>query len=180
MSAATYITVSRELVADCRVFRVQRVARRRREQVKTSDFFRIDVPDWVNVVALTDEDEIVFVRQERHGTETLSLELPGGMVDDGETAEQAALRELAEETGYGGSEIRKLGWVHPNPALQPNRCHTFLVTGARLKQAPSPDEHESLEVLLLPRGKLGELVRTGQVTHALMVCAFHLLALSTP
>lgn len=178
MSAATYVTVSREFVADCRVFRVERAKRRRVNETQTHDFFRLDAPDWVNVVALTDEDEVVFVRQERHGTESLSLELPGGMVDDAESPEQAALRELAEETGYVGRHPKKLGWVHPNPALQSNRCHTFLVTGAKIRQAPSPDENESLEVLLMPRKKLGELVRSGQVTHALMICAFHLLALS--
>lgn len=177
-SPAPYVTLSRELVADCRVFRVERVRRQSTRDAQAHDFFRIDTADWVNVIALTDADEIIFVRQQRHGTETVSLELPGGMVDAGETPQAAALRELSEETGYAGQETVSLGWVHPNPALQANRCHSFLVTGARLAAQPSPDEHEEFELLLLPRAKLEELVKTGQVTHALMICAFHLLAVS--
>lgn len=175
-SLSPVVTLSSELVADCRVFRVERVRRRARD--KEFDIYRLDAPDWVNVLALTAQDEIVFVRQFRQGTAEVSLELPGGMVDPGETPEQAAVRELAEETGYTGGELTALGWVHPNPALQANRCHSFLLTGAKLSSAQSLDEHEDVEVLLLPRARLDELVRTGQITHALMICAFHLLALS--
>ena len=175
---APFITVSRERVADCRIFRVDRVRRRSTRSGETHDYFQIANPDWVNVLALTPDDEVVFVRQERHGTETVTLEIPGGMVDEGETPQATAVRELAEETGYAGGEAVDLGWVHPNPALQGNRCHTFLVPDARLAGPARPDEQEEIEVVLIPRARLGELVKSGEVTHALVVSAFYLLSLS--
>ena len=175
---APFVTVSRELVADCRIFRVDRVRRRSGRTGETSDFFQIANPDWVNVLALTPDDKVVFVRQERHGTESVTLEIPGGMVDADESPREAAVRELAEETGYAGGAPVDLGWVHPNPALQGNRCHTFLVPDVRLATAATPDQHEEIEVVLVPRARLGELVRSGEVTHALVVTAFYLLSLS--
>ena len=123
-----FVTLSRELVADCRVFKVERVKRRSQRSGLAHDFFHIDCAEWVNVVALTEAGELVLVRQERHGVEAYTLELPAGMVDYDEAPADAAARELREESGFEAKTIVPLGWVHPNPALQDNRCHTFLAT----------------------------------------------------
>jgi len=170
-------TLSRETVADCRVFRVERLHRRSGRTGQVHEYFHIAARDWVNVVALTDMNELVLVRQERHGTEALSLELPGGVIDPGETQEQAALRELREETGFAGTEAISLGWVHPNPALQHNRCFTYLVRGTYSAGPPAPHGCEEIEVELLPLGEVHRRIVNGAISHALTVSGLMLLQL---
>ncbi len=128
-------------------------------------------PDWCNVVALTEDDEVVLIYQHRFGTDSVTLEIPGGAVDPGESPLAAAGRELLEETGYEAADIRPLAEVHPNPAIQGNRCFSFLATGARRVRAPSFDEHEACEVVLVSRAQVGALLDEGHVTHALAVLA---------
>src|SRR5213080_622971 len=83
------------------------------------DFFILEAPPWVNIIPLTRRNEVVMVRQFRHGIGASTLEIPGGMVDpEDDTPMTAARRELIEETGYDSDDITALGWVHPNPAIQ--------------------------------------------------------------
>ena len=131
------------------------------------------VPDWINVVARTDDDRLVLVRQYRFGVERATLELPGGMCDPGESPLDAACRELREETGYVGERWHDLGSVEPNPALQDNRCHTFLAESVQRAHEPRPDPHESIEVVLSPFDAIAGAVRRGEITHALVVAALY-------
>jgi ADP-ribose pyrophosphatase len=166
-------------VADCRVFTVERVRRRSSHSGAERDYFRIGAGDWVNVMALTPEGDVLLVRQERHGIEAFTLELPGGMVDPGETPRDAALRELHEETGYRAVEAELLGWVHPNPALQANRCWSFLVRGVvkAVETARLGHDDEEMELVRVPFSELRRLTREGAITHALVVSALHLYEL---
>jgi 8-oxo-dGTP pyrophosphatase MutT (NUDIX family) len=132
------------------------------------------------VVPLTDDRRVVMVRQYRFGIDGFTLEIPGGMCDGGEPPLEAALRELKEETGYEVRETVSLGWVHPNPAVQTNRCHTFLALGAHPAGPPQPDEDESFEVSAVPLDDIPGLIRDGTITHALVIAAFHLLSLRPP
>lgn len=175
-----FTTLSREVLADCRIFKLERVRRRSGLTGEAHDFVHLDCPDWINVVALTDAGELVCVRQERHGTETVTLELPGGMVDEGESPEQAALRELREETGFVGTSAIHLGFVHPNPALQDNRCHTFLVQGCVRAGEQQLDGREEIDVVLVPKERVRSLVRSGAITHALVVAGLYLHELREP
>jgi ADP-ribose pyrophosphatase len=139
----------------------------------------ITAPDWVNVVALTREGEAILVRQFRFGVEKDTLEIPGGMVDPGEEPAAAAARELEEETGYSASEVVFLGSVHPNPALQSNRCHSFLALGCERKNRPRPkDAGEDIEVVLVRASSLQRLIREGSITHALVVNAVYFAELA--
>lgn len=169
--------VGAERLARCRVFDLDRVRFEPPDGADPREFFVVDAPDWINVVPLTDDGRVVFVRQYRFGVAATTLEIPGGMCDDGETPEAAARRELREETGYEASEIVPLGWVHPNPAVQTNRCHTFLAAGARRVGDPTPDPNEEFEVLPVPLSEVPDRIRDGSITHALVVTAFHLLGL---
>jgi len=130
--------------------------------------FTVRCNDWCNVVALTPDDRLVLVWQYRFGSDALSLEIPGGVVDRDEAPEQAARRELREETGYEAESFEPLLVVEPNPAIQDNRCFTFVARGARPTAATGFDPQEELETALLPAARIADLLDSGQVTHALV------------
>lgn len=135
--------------------------------------FTLEMPDWVTVVAVTDARSFVLVRQHRHGVDAETLETAGGIIDPGEDPAAAALRELREETGYVAEIAEPLGWVHPNPAIQANRCHMFLARGARDTGALACDEHEITVPVLLDEAGLAAAMTDGQITHALVLVALH-------
>lgn len=136
-------------------------------------FYLLDFPDWVNVVAVTDEKEMVFIRQYRYGSDQMELEIPGGVVEAGEDAVAAGCRELMEECGYGGDRSRLIGAVNPNPAIQRNSCSTVLVENARLVGEQQLDEMEDIEVILIPVEKVYNDLRSGcfPVNHGLVLNA---------
>jgi 8-oxo-dGTP pyrophosphatase MutT (NUDIX family) len=138
------------------------------------EFVTLNAHDWVNVVALTTEDRVVLVRQFRFGINDLSLEVPGGVIEAGEDPIAAGVRELAEETGYIGGSARLLGSVHPNPAIQNNRCHIVLVEGVSCRQQLDWDADEELEVSTVPIEEALRLACKGGITHSLSICALML------
>lgn len=161
--------------ADYRIFRTEFVDGEHPRGGATR-FSRITCGDWVNVIALTPDDEVVLLEQFRVGIEKVCLEIPGGMVDPGELPEVAAARELLEETGYTSSRWQRLGIVAPNPAIQNNRLHSFLALDARRTHEPQLDTHEVVSVSTRPLREVGELLRRGAFEHALVVAAFGHLA----
>ena len=136
------------------------------------DYYFIECPDWNNIIALTSDGLVVLIEQFRHGVKEVCLEIPGGILDPGETPEEGAVRELAEETGYVPTKVESLGFVHPNPALQDNKCHFFLATDVELKLEPNLDSSEDIAVRLVPLEEVLILIEKGVISHALMISAF--------
>jgi len=167
-----------ETLAETRIFKLLRKrATSPNDPSRCGEFVVIDSPDWVNVVALTDDGEVLIIEQFRHGTEEVTVEIPGGTVDPGEDPLAAGIRELREETGYGGGAAEIIGTVAPNPALLNNRCHTVLARGVRWQGAPQLDGLEEIRTRLVPLEDVAELIRSGAITHALVIAAFHHLHL---
>lgn len=177
---APWTRLASEALFDCSLFTLHRHRARSATRPEPRSFYTLDAPDWVNVVALTPADGVLLVRQYRHGSRGLTLEIPGGMVDPGESAATAAARELLEETGHVADRFDLLGSVNPNPALFGNVCSTFLAQGARRVAPVRNQGAEETQVVIVPREQLDERVRAGEITHALVLAAFHWLALATP
>lgn len=124
---------------------------------------------WANVVALTKNNEVVLVKQYRHGVQEILLELPGGVVDSGEDPLEGAKRELMEETGYSAGNIIEVGRLYPNPAIQQNTLFCYLATDVEWAGEQHLDEAEEIEVQLIPLDELIEMARQGKFLHALNV-----------
>jgi len=131
----------------------------------------LEARDWVNVVAMVSDDKLVVVSQYRFGNGRMSLEIPAGLVDPGETPLQAAKRELEEETGYTAREWKPLGWSFANPAFLTNRAHTFLARGLDRVGDPSPEEGEDLAVAELTLAEIRQAIREERMRNTMTLFA---------
>lgn len=166
-----------EPVFDGRIFQVRRDLTINPRTGQTHEMFVLDQPDWVNVIPLTPHEHVVMVEQWRHGSRTIELETPGGLMDPGETPEACARRELLEETGYAADRLIHLGTVKPNPAIQSNVQHYLLATGCHKVAEPNLDHAEDIAVRLVPLIEIPDLIRAGRITHGIVIGGFHLLSL---
>ena len=137
------------------------------------DFFVLDCANWVNVIALTPDRQLVMVEQFRHGSNTVELEIPGGLIDAGESPVESAIRELREETGYEGARARLLGRISPNPALMNNTAFTVIIEDCRCVHPVEFDHGEDILTRLVPAEDAARLVADGKIGHALVVVALY-------
>jgi ADP-ribose pyrophosphatase len=138
------------------------------------EFQVLESPDWVAVVAVTPDNQVVMVRQFRHGTGELSLEPPGGLVKEGQAPEQSAREELEEETGYQAEVLEFLAWMHPMPAIFTNRFYVYLARNATPTGRLNPDETEEIETVLVPLDQIRDYIRSGRITCSVQIAALYL------
>lgn len=166
----------REPVADCRIFSVERSVAASPRDGSTHTFFRIASPDWVQIVPVTADEQVVLVRQYRHGAERVTLEIPAGLIELGEAPADAALRECLEETGYRGTVATPLAVINPNPALFGNRLFSFVAENVVPLQAIQNTGTEETRVVLVPIAGLPQRLASGEIDHALCaVTLWHFL-----
>lgn len=159
------------------IFRYLVAKRQSQETGASGNFDIIQTLNWVNVVPLTPDNQVVLVKQYRHGTDEVTLEIPGGAVHFNEDIRLAAERELEEETGYQSSDWVKLGTCHPNPAFMTNICETWLARNCELTGKQNFDDLEEIELVTVPLSDVPSMIKKGEITHSLVIAAFHYLSL---
>ena len=161
-------------VGDFRIFKIRSDLKISPRTGEEHDFFVLESVDWVNVIAVTPDQKLVMVTQYRHGSNTVELEIPGGMMDAEDADPVAtAVRELREETGYVGENARLLGRIWSNPAILNNRTYTVLVENCRLQHGVEFDSGEDLITSLVPVAEIPKLVAAEKIGHSLVVVALY-------
>lgn len=162
--------VSSQSLGDYRIFRLRADRAISPRTGKEHEFLVLDSVNWVNVVATTSDGNLVMIEQFRHGSGTVELEIPGGMIDPHDSSpEAAAIRELREETGYAGQNPRIIGQVFPNPAIMSNTCFTVMVEQSRCVHPVEFDHGEDLITRLVPIPDIPTLVKNGTIRHSLVI-----------
>lgn len=133
------------------------------------EYYVLEYPDWVNMIAVTTDGQVLLERQWRQALGEISTEIPAGVIEQGESPLAAAQRELAEETGYTGGQWTELLTLAPNSSTMNNRCHCFLAQGVSLTEAQHLDETEDLQVMLTPEAEVFEMLKRGDFHQAMMV-----------
>lgn len=173
MSVEKWQRVTSEQVADCRVFTVRKDLCENSRSGAKAEFFVVDNPDWVNIIPITNDGQVVLIEQFRQGIESVTLEIPGGMIDPDEQPSDCARRELLEETGYTADKFVYLGRSHPNPAIQSNWIYHFAALGCKKTSEVKFDEHEHIESKLVAQDEIATLIANEEITHSLVMTGFH-------
>jgi 8-oxo-dGTP pyrophosphatase MutT (NUDIX family) len=161
-------------IGDFRIFKVRSEICINPRTGKEHDFYVLDSVNWVNIVAVTTDQQLIMVEQYRPGSDTIELEIPGGMMDPAESDPVAtAVRELREETGYEGKNARILGKIWSNPAILSNRTYSVLIEDCELKHGLEFDSGEDLVTRLVPLAEVPKLVAEEKIGHSLVVVALY-------
>ena len=167
-------TLASKPVGNFRIFSIRSDLKVSPRTGQEHDFYVIDCTAWVNVIALTPDQKMVLIEQYRHGSNTIELEVPGGIMDPEDASPAATgVRELREETGYEGENARVLSEEFPNPAIMSNKCYTILIENCRLTHPVEFDSAEDLATRLVPVDEVPALVAANKIRHAIVVSALY-------
>jgi 8-oxo-dGTP pyrophosphatase MutT (NUDIX family) len=168
-------TISQTDEHNLRIFRAVTAKRKNPKNGDVGEFSILKSNNWANI-PITDAGKVVFVKQYRHGTDSIELELPGGMIEKGETPGFAAIRECEEETGYSSENpVEFLGEMYPNPAFLNNRCYTFLWRNCSKKIEQNLDRFEDIELELIDEKEIPNLILSGRIRHGVIITALNFL-----
>lgn len=168
-----WLTKSEKNIGNFRIFDLNSVERSNFDNTKSGEFFYLNSPEWVNIIPVTKDNKIVFVEQYRHGSDSITLELPAGLVERNESPIAAAKRECTEETGYtGDGNPELLGIILPNPAFMNNRCHSYVWLNCSKKYEQTLDSNEEIEIHLLDFDEAKRKMLKGEINHSLVLDAF--------
>lgn len=167
-------TIENIEVLKANIFHYSKVKRKSPTTQQIGDFDIVQCSNWVNVIAITPEQKIVLIKQYRHGSNSITTEIPGGAVNRLEDMLIGAQRELQEETGYTSQSWKSLGKIEVNPAFMTNYCETFLALDAELTHDQELDPFEEIDVFLKDKNEIHSLIRSGDITHSLVIAAFYL------
>ena len=134
-----------------------------------SEYYVLEYPNWVNVVAITEDDKVIMVRQYRHSGDIVSIEIPGGVIDGDEQPLAAAKRELLEETGYLFEDFELVSTIYPNPATSNNVTYCYLARGGKKVQEQDLDEHEDIDIEFYAIEEVKEMLLKNEIPQALHV-----------
>lgn len=178
---AVWQTLSESVPEDYIVMKLQHVLRKHAVDGREGRFVLAHAPHWVNIIPVTKQGKIVLVEQFRHGMNTLSLEIPGGITEANEDYRTAAERECREETGYSSPHPSELlGIIEPNPAFMTNECSVYLWKDVERTDIQALDPNEEIVVHELPLQNVLEKIVNGGIRHALVVSALNLYMLNYP
>lgn len=161
-------------VHDFGVFRVKRLVARAPRSDQDLEYHIIERPDSVQIIAITVEDQMILVEQERHGTQRSSLEFVAGLLEDGEDPRTGAQRELEEETGYQAKHWEELGWYYADPAILTNKVTVLLATGCARTGEKDQDEGEDVKLRLASEADVARFFTDGTIRHGLVFAAWQL------
>jgi 8-oxo-dGTP pyrophosphatase MutT (NUDIX family) len=163
-----------EIEGDYRIFKIRKQRNTSPLSGEGGEFYIIECCDWINVIPITESGEVVMVKQYRHGTDEITLEIPGGAVDRKDTDPlMAAKRELTEETGYSSDDFIHLGSASPNPAILNNSMHYYFAKNVIKTDSQNLDPLEEINVELIPLSQIPNLIEKGMIKHTLVITAFY-------
>lgn len=167
-----WLTLETKKILKAHVFAYLTVKRQSPESLKIGEFDIVQCSNWVNVIAITPLQKIVLIKQYRHGTNSVTIEIPGGAINHNEDELLAAKRELQEETGYTSNNWIFLGKLEVNPAFMTNTCATYLALDATKTHDQNLDPFEEITIFLEDLKSINLLVRNGEITHSIVIAAF--------
>ncbi|MCX6155744.1 MAG: NUDIX hydrolase [Candidatus Kapabacteria bacterium] len=168
-------TIETSQAANLKIFNAQWIRRIHPETKVTGNFVVLDSPQWVNIIPITKNNEVVLIEQYRHGSDSVTIEIPGGLIERGEEPIKAGMRECLEETGFSSAlQPVLLGETSPNPAFLNNSCYSFLWQDCELTDKQKFDEHEDINVILVPLVEIKNYLIESRINHSLVMNAFFL------
>lgn len=179
MKIIKWKVISSELALTANIFRYVKVKSQSPTNGQIGNFDVVQCMNWVNVIGITKDQKIILIKQYRHGTEEVTVEIPGGAANFNEDPKLGAIRELREETGYTSTNWRHLGRVDANPAFMNNQCDTYLALDCEKTHEQEFDPFEEIEVYLKDVKDLPGMVASGEITHSIVIAALYLYSISS-